>query len=95
MTIVKVNELNVPQTIQLSMSDILDQALASHTSTVPDLRMGQKVVELGGDGSILVIAEFRSTSRGQWDARCFKLRTDEIVTLPVSAIKPAEQPTIN
>lgn len=80
------------------MTSILDQALAavsSRTSSVPDLRMGQRVVELGGDGSILVIAEFRSTARGQWEARCLKLYTDEIVTLPVSAIKPAEQPTIN
>ena len=68
---------------------------ASKASHVPDLRLGQRVVELGGDGSILVIASFERGRRNDYSVRCLKLYTDEIVTLPVTAIKPAEQHTIH
>jgi hypothetical protein len=64
--------------ISAHMTDNLNKALdaiAKHqTNALPDLRHGQYVVELGGDGSKLV-------------------GTSDVVTLPVSQIKPFEQPT--
>ena len=61
----------------------------------PDLHMGDPVVELGGDGSILYIAAFESTRRGEYIARCIKLGTDEVLVLPVNALKLAHTHTLH
>lgn len=86
------------------MTDTLEKALAAihdwHAkeekhAALPDLRMGDRVVEIGGDGSILYIAKFESDRRGEWNARCLKLGTDEVITLSVHAVKIANEPTIH
>jgi hypothetical protein len=61
----------------------------------PDLHMGQKVIELGGDGSLFQIAAFERVGRGEYVARCLKLFTDEVVSLPVSRLKPFDAVTIH
>jgi len=68
-------------------------AVSNMRPPLPDLHMGQRVVERGGNGSILVIAGFDSIARGEWEARCLRLGTSDVVVLPVHLCKPADQPT--
>ena len=81
------------------MTDTLNKAIdavAKHRHhALPDLRHGDRVVELGGDGATLIIASFQSVARGEWEARCLKLGTSDIVVLPVNSVKPINQHTIH
>jgi hypothetical protein len=79
------------------MTNILNHALeaVARPSRVPDLNMGQRVIEIGGDGSVLVIAAFERIGRGEYTARCLKLGTPDVLDFPVNAIKPATQAKIH
>jgi hypothetical protein len=86
------------------MTDTLNKALAeirewhaTHKTTqdLSNYHHGQRVVELGGDGSVLIIAGFERTGHGEYKAKCLKLGTSEVPVIPVSRLKPEGTTTIH
>ena len=65
----------------------------------PDLRQGQTVVELGGDGTRLKIIRFRydinAGVKTEPMADCFVLGTDKIKAFPCTSLKPADAVTLH
>jgi hypothetical protein len=60
-----------------------------------NFRHGQRVLELGGDGSTLYITGFERDGDEEYRAVCLKLGSDQVLRIPVSFLKPSHQDTIH
>ena len=67
----------------------------SQEPALPNLRHGDRVLDMAGDGSVLYIAGFERNGNEEYHARCLKLGTDKIEIVPVSRLKLSNQQTLH
>ena len=90
------------------MTDTINQAKAAvrnwrsnhpdggaKVSAIPNLKHGDRVIDMGGDGSLLYISGFERNGNEEYHARCLKLGTDKVEVVPVSRLKLSNQNTIH
>jgi hypothetical protein len=65
------------------------------SQTLPELRQGDRVIDMGGDGSLLFIAGFERNGNEEYHARCLVLGTDKVERVPVSRLKFSNVQTIH
>lgn len=85
------------------ISKTLDQALATvrewhgkvgDNTDALNFKMGDRVLDMAGDGKLLYIASFERNGDEEYHAICFVLGTDGMARVPVSRLKLSNQQTI-
>lgn len=86
------------------MTDAINQAKAAvrnwhgkHAEKASsfNLRHGDRVLDMSGDGALLYIAGFERNGDEEYHARCLKLGTDKVENVPVNRLKLSNAHTIH